>query len=239
VTAPDGGSFDVWLLETSSPRGRLLLCHGYYANRYQVLDLAAGLRDRRYEVVLFELRGHGVRPGPCTFGVRETEDAVAVFRWARARDPARPLPVGVVGFSMGAAVACQAAAHDPQVRAVVVDSIYSRLFPVLRRSIRQRYQLPAVPWAWLTWWGVQAALRRRLAPLDPVRLAPRLRQPLFAIQGGEDRRVVPLLGREFYQRWAGPKERWFEPHIAHVGMFARHPERYCQRVADFFDRALA
>ena len=69
-------------------------------------------------------------------------------------------------------------------------------------------------------------------------LVPRLRQPLFAIQGGEDRRVVPLLGREFYRRWAGPKERWVEPRVAHVGMFARHPEAYCRRVADFFDRTL-
>jgi hypothetical protein len=62
---------------------------------------------------------------------------------------------------------------------------------------------------------------------------------LFAIQGGEDRRVVPLLGREFYQRWAGPKERWFEPKVAHVLMFASHPTEYCDRVAGFFDRVFA
>ena len=51
--------------------------------------------------------------------------------------------------------------------------------------------------------------------------------------------MVPLLGREFYRRWAGPKERWFEPHVAHVGMFARHPQAYGDRVAEFFDRTLA
>lgn len=238
LTATDGVSFEVWLLETSSPRARLLLCHGYHANRYQVLDLAGRLRERGYDVVLFELRGHGARPGPCTLGVRETEDAVTALRWARGRDRGVPLPVGVLGFSMGASVVCQVAARDPGVRAVVVDSAYSRLFPVLQRSIRQRYHLPAVPWAWLTWWGVQLALRTRLASRDPAALVPRLRQPLFAIQGGEDRRVVPLLGREFYRRWAGPKERWFEPRVAHVGMFARHPEAYCGRVADFFDRTL-
>ena len=239
LTATDGVSFEIWLLATPSPRARLLLCHGYYANRYQVLDLAGRLRERGYEVILFELRGHGARPGPCTLGVRETDDALTVLRWARARDHGAPRPVGVLGFSMGAAVACQVAVRDPQVRAVVVDSVYSKLFPVLQRSIRQRYRLPAVPWAWLTWWGVQLALRARLARRDPVALAPRLCQPLFAIQGGEDRRVVPLLGREFYRRWAGPKERWFEPHVAHVGMFARHPQAYGDRVAEFFDRTLA
>ena len=238
VTAPDGASFDVWRLPSPSPRARLLLCHGYYANRNQVLGLAEGLRRRGYEALLFEMRGHGSRPGPCTFGVRETGDAVTVLEWAKAAGGGGPIPVGVLGLSMGGAVACQAALRYPDVRAVVVDSIYSHLFPVLTRVIWRQYHLPAIPWAWLTWWATQLALGRRLAPADPAALAPRLRQPLFAIQGGEDRLVVPLLGREFYQRWAGPKQRWFEPHVVHVGMFASHPKEYCDRVADFFDETL-
>ena len=236
LAAPDGSRFNVWRLDLHAPRARLLLCHGYYANRYQALNLAHQLRARGYEILLFELRGHGGRSGPCTLGRREADDAVAVLHWAR--ETRGPLPVGVLGLSMGAAVVCQAAVRDPDVRAVVVDSVYSHLFPVLQRSIWRQYHLPAVPWAWLTWWCVQAVLRTRLAPIDPAALAPRLSQPLLAIQGGEDRRVVPLLGREFYQRWAGPKERWFESSVAHVGMFATHPRAYCDRVAGFFDRML-
>ena len=238
IVAPDGSPLSVWLLGARSPRARVLVFHGYSANRHQVLDLSGGLRAQGYEVLLFELRGHGQRPGPCTLGVLEASDAQAVLRWAANQDPGRPLPVGLLGLSMGAAVACRVAALEPSVGAVVVDSVYSRLFPVLARSIWRRYHLPAIPWAWLTWWSVQLALRRCLAPLDPVVLASRLHQPLLAIQGGEDRRVVPMLGREFYRSWAGPKERWFEERVAHVGMFAGHPQEYCDRVANFFDRAL-
>jgi hypothetical protein len=240
LVADDGAAFDVWRLEAPRPRARLLVCHGYYANRYQVLDIAEGLRRRGYEVLLFEMRGHGARPGPCTLGIREVADAQRVLRWASERNHGEtPLTIGVLGLSMGGAVACQVAARVSAVRAVVVDSVYSRFFPVLKRTIRLRYHLPPVPLAWLTWWGLHVALRRRLGALDPAALAPRLRQPLLAIQGGEDRRVVPLLGREFFQRWAGPKERWFEPQVAHIGMFAQHPREYCERVAAFFDRALA
>ena len=239
ISAPDHARFEVWVLTPPSLRASLLLCHGYYANRYQVMDLAQGLYDRGYEVMLVELRGHGERPGPCTLGIKEAEDALALLEWCRTRQGAKPLPMGVLGLSMGAVVACHAALRAPDVRAVVVDSPYSRLFPVLARAIRQRYHLPAFPWAWITWGCLHVALKRWLASVDPAALAPRLCQPLLAIQGGEDRRVVPLLGREFYQRWAGPKERWFEPKVAHVGMFARHPEEYCDRVASFFDRALA
>ena len=238
VVAPDGTSFDIWLLAPPAARARLLLCHGYFANRNQVVDIGWQLWARGYEVVIVEMRGHGDRPGPCTLGVREAEDAQAALVWARRRDGAHPLPVGVLGLSMGAAVACHVALRDAHVKAVVADSVYGRLFPVLQRVLRQYYHLPAFPWAWLTWWSVELALRTRLAAYDPVTLAPHLRQPLLALHGGQDHRVAPSLGEAFYRQWAGPRERWGEPAAGHVGLFVAHPEEYIARVAGFFDRIL-
>ncbi len=239
VTARDGALFNAWLLETPAPpRGRLLLCHGYYANATQVLGLAQGLRERGYEIVLFELRGHGERPGPCTMGLKEAEDAEAVIAWGHRRDGSHPLPLGMVGLSMGAAVACHVAFRCREVRAVVLDSVYGRLFPVLQRVIQQRYRLPAFPLAWVTWWSLQLVLRHRLSHFDPALLAPQLRQPLLAIQGGLDRRVPLPLANELYEAWGGPKERWFDPQIAHVGMLTRDPRAYSERLAHFFDRIL-
>ena len=249
LTAPDGASFDVWLLEARSPRARLLICHGYSANRNQVLGLAQMLRERDYEVLLFELRGHGSRPGPCTFGLRETDDAMTVLQWANTRDrsPRRSsedaersgaLPVGILGWSMGASVACQVTARVPEVRAVVADSLFSHLFPLLQQFVREWYHVPPFPLVWITWWTIRLILRRPLAQIDPAALAPQLRQPLFAIQGGQDTRVPPQWGEAYYQRWVGPKTRWFEPDVEHVKMFARDPQAYGEKVAGFFDEVL-
>ena len=237
LTAADGISFDVWLLEAPTPRATLLICHGYYANRDQVLALAERLRGRGYESVLFELRGHGSRPGPCTFGIKESEDADVVLRWATARHRGE-WPIGVIGFSMGAVIACQLALRHPTIRAVVTDSAYSRFFPVLQRSVWRQHRLPSIPFAWIAWWMLQLALRKPLGPLDPAAVAARLHQPLLAIQGGEDQRVPPQFGEDVYARWAGPKERWCEPTASHVGLFDRQPQAYGDRLAAFFDRTL-
>ncbi len=81
-------------------------------------------------------------------------------------------------------------------------------------------------------------LGKRLTAMDPLALAPTLHQPLFAIYGGADQRVEPSSTEAFYRAWAGPKEQWFDPAVAHVGMCRAHPQEYCTRVADFFDRTL-
>ncbi len=238
IVGRDGSCMEVWLLEAPRPKGRLLICHGYYANRCQVLELADGLRRLGYEALLIELRGHGQRPGPCTLGVRERHDAQDALDWAAHRPGAAALPLGVLGFSMGAMVASHVAAEYPGIKAVVTDSLYSRLFPAIQHAFQQRYHVPAIPWVWLTWVGLHVALRTRLASYDPVVIASRLRQPLLTIHGGKDQRVIPAWGEAFYQAWAGPKEQWLDPDVAHVKMFLSHPEPYCRRVAEFFDRAL-
>ena len=74
------------------------MLHGYFANRLQVLALAGRLAAQGYECLLMELRGHGARPGPCTFGVKEVRDLGAVLAWAQTHGA---LPVGIVGFSLG------------------------------------------------------------------------------------------------------------------------------------------
>lgn len=239
LTGPDGASFDLWVFAAEPPRGVVVACHGYHASRLQLVELADRLRQRGYTVILFDLRGHETRPGRCTFGVEDVHDLEAIRHWIRRQPALAPLPIGLLGFSLGAAVICQAALRLPDIRAVVLDSTYAHLFPILAQTIRRDYRLPAVPWAWITWLGVQLALGHRLAARDPLVLAAQCPQPALIIHGAQDESVPTQDAHALFARWRGPKDLWIEPQARHVGAFAVDPTAYTHRVAEFFDRWLS
>lgn len=216
----------------------MVACHGYRANWLQLIDIGEGLRQRGYSTILFNLRGHGTRSGPCTFGSRDADDLDVVLAWIRQQPALAAHRVGLLGLSMGGAIACQTAARYPAAGAVVLDSTYARLFPLVAGAIRRDYHLPAMPWAWLTWTGVQLSLRRRLSRLDPDAVAPRCRQPVFVIHGTADQTVPVEHAHALLGRWQGPTESWLESQVGHVGTYMVRPTDYCNRVADFFDRWL-
>ncbi len=230
--------FEVWVLEAPHPRGVIVACHGYGGSRLQLIGIAQVLRQRSYTVMVWDFPGHGTRRGPCTFGIHETRDVDAIVSWRNEQPELASLPLGAFGLSMGGAIACQAAARNPAIRGLVLDSAYANLYPIVARAISARYHLPVVPWAWLTWAGVQLALGRRLSTLDPAILARHLTQPLLLIHGQQDSTVPPDHARTILAGWRGPTESWIEPDAAHVGAYALDPRRYGDRLAAFLDRWL-
>lgn len=238
IDSLDKTSFDVWHLKPPSrPLGHLLFFHGYYANRYQVLWLADALRNRGYTGWLIEMRGHGDRKGPCTLSVRESEDALQLIRWINANANESKLPIAVVGFSMGATVACRVALRFPGITAVIADSAYARLYPIIRENIKQRYYLPRF-FSWITWKAVQLFLLSSGGILEPTDMAKRINKPLLAIQAGCDTVVAASDGDEFYESWQGLKERWIDNKADHVKMFEENPEAYTDRVVIFLKNAM-
>lgn len=231
-----GKPFSFWRFPAHLPKLRVLICHGFFANRFQVQGVASRLAKENIEVLVMELRGHGKRRGPCTFGLRETEDALKILEYSEGQSG--KLSVALVGFSMGGVVMCGVAGKYPGVRAVVADSLYSEFFPILVRGFWQERRIPKFPFCYLTWMGLQAALGCRLSRLDPLRSASQSTQSLLLIEGAEDRRVPRHFADSWFEQWAGPKERWREAGAGHVGIFASQPDVYIGRILSFFGRII-
>jgi alpha-beta hydrolase superfamily lysophospholipase len=119
------GSLAVWLHPaTSTPRARVLIVHGICEHSGRHLPTVEFLTRAGFETVRFDLRGAGKSGGKRQHVQKwedYVEDVVQVFNWiCRERDP---LPLVVLGHSMGGAVAAYFAKnYQKHLRALVLSA---------------------------------------------------------------------------------------------------------------------
>jgi fermentation-respiration switch protein FrsA (DUF1100 family) len=240
MSAADGVPLAGWLLEHKDAVASVVVCHGHGANKLTSLWAAAYLYPR-FNVLLFDVRGHGESGGDRTsVGYFERLDIGGAVGWLAARLP--DLPIGVLGISMGGAAAILAAAEFPQIAAVVADSPFARLRSPVREAICARgypRQLsPLLAWSVCTVAAQLGSLRGAWHdPIDVVqRIAPR---PLLLIHGEADDLIPVDNAYALYRRAGQPCELWIVPEVGHARVAEIEPVAYGSRVLGFFERWLA
>ncbi|MCL4532335.1 MAG: alpha/beta hydrolase [Actinobacteria bacterium] len=240
ITAISAYMASGWFLPAVTPGVGIVLCHGCQTGRREMLSLAMALRARGFPVLLFDFRAHGESEGRWTScGLLETRDLEGAVRYMLTRPEVKGSRVGVVGFSMGAAVSILTAARVPEIGAVAADSSFATLREVVASGYRVIWGLPSFPFASMSLWfaeklvGVKAEAIR---PLDAVAsISPR---PLLIIHGVADR-LVPLRDAYLLYESAGePKEIWTVPGADHVQARELDLEGYADKVTGFFRTAL-
>jgi alpha/beta superfamily hydrolase len=112
------------------PRGIALICHPHPQHGGTMHNKVAYMLARSFiglgvAAMRFNFRGVGASQGSFDDGIGETDDAIAMAAWLRARWPGLPLYLG--GFSFGAAVASRAVAAVQPAALVTVALPVSRL----------------------------------------------------------------------------------------------------------------
>ncbi len=101
------------------------------------LDFASDLHERGFNVFMFDLRGHGQSSAArVSFGLLEKNDVLGAVDWLRDRGFA-PGRIGVLGVSLGSASAAYAAAEEPAIGALVIDSGFADFGMLAGAIIRQ------------------------------------------------------------------------------------------------------
>lgn len=239
--ATDGVNLEGWMIPSHPTRPWVILCHGLGSNRADLLELAGGLHQAHFNLLLFDFRAHGGSSGrTSSFGWLEQRDLKGALAFLGQRSDILAHPYGVYGISMGGAVALMVAEADERIGAVAVDSVYTTLEEALAKHLRLLYpMIPREPF--LSFILVTYRLRfgvwpRYVSPKDSAAtLSPR---PLLLIHGAQDTRM-PLEGaRQTYASAGGPKELWVVDQAGHLEGFGLHPERYLERLVTFFELSL-
>jgi fermentation-respiration switch protein FrsA (DUF1100 family) len=229
-----------WFVPSSCSHAAVILGHGFTRSRQEMLDVAAMLNRNCYNVLLFDWRAHGESGGErSTLGYDEVKDLAAALDYLSTRPEVDPERIGVLGKSLGAAIAIRGGAALPQLRAVVADSPFPSLNESIEIGVRRRGPLGVWPLRPIALHlgkktiGVDPDLVR---PIDDIAdISPR---PVLIMHGGRDELIPADTGRRLYAAAAEPKCLWFEPNAAHVKLSTHYPVEYEARVIAFFDDAL-
>lgn len=156
----DGSVQKGWLLRGSPNLPAVILLHKYGADRSHVLNLGVKLSEATNLTVLMpDQRGHGSSVGEfSSFGGRESDDAVAAVDYLKSLKSPEQFQLvgggyGIYGREMGAIAALSAAAANPEVKAIALDSVPADSDALLGSVIGRKFPFASMVTEKLGQWG--------------------------------------------------------------------------------------
>ncbi len=225
--------------KTDSIRGIVILIHGIGSCKEQFIDLAKKFAEEQIGSFIFDLRAHGKSEGEyCTYGFYEKYDVQNIVTQLKIKYP--NLPVGILGSSLGGAVAIQALELDKRLEFGVIECTFSQLDQIVF-DYQKRFTF-GIGFKFIT----DIALERagEIAYFDPNKVRPinsvkQIEQPMFIAHGDEDIHILPKYGKALYDNLAST-DKHFElvkgadhNYIHQIG-----GAEYSRKVMNFINRQL-
>jgi len=237
--AADGVTLRAWRVRPEGPaRGLLVFLHGISDNRAFGTGWVGELAPDGWAFLLPDLRSQGESEGSIlSYGWRERRDVSSLLD-ALALEGELPGKVGLMGASLGGAVALQAAAGDPRIGAVVAEAVFTDLRTILYDYLERLTPFPR---------GLLLAGIVNLAgvmggfPIDevsPIRAVAGLEIPVLFIHGDQDTHVRPDQTRALYAAKPGAKELLIVPGGTHLNLGSAGGVERIRRIREFFRRYL-
>ncbi|MGH7777328.1 MAG: alpha/beta hydrolase [Candidatus Dormibacterales bacterium] len=238
LVTSDGVNFGAWFFRQSGSPQAVVVSGGHKGQRQSVLGIAVGLWRKGFNVVVYSYRGMpGSDRATITMGLKEVNELQSAIAFARRRIP--DARIGLLGYSMGAAVSMLAAAGEPSVQALVLDSPFADLRTIIHHHVRRFTLLPGRPFTAAAGLWLRLRTGARLSECAPIEVLSALEpRPLFFIHGGADTLTPVQHSRRLYEAYRGPREIWIEQGAPHTGAYFADRSLYVERVAGFFARHL-
>ena len=233
-----------WLIEKDRDELTVILVHGLNRNRTgdNALELAERLFDRGFNVLLFDIRGHGESDGErLSAGYFEKWDVLGAYDFL-VRRGASPEEIGLLGWSLGAATALLAAAEEPAIKAVVADSSFADVHDLIAQETARATVFPQ--WVVPVFIPGMKVISRILYGIDvgavvPERAAGTLGYPILVIHGEADERVPAEQSVRIHASAAPGSELWLSPGSEHADAVIDAPDEYVERVDAYYHSRLS
>lgn len=235
VESEDGYVLHAQFLRNPVPSEKyVILSHGYTDNRFGALKYARIYLDLGYNLVIYDLRGHGLNaPAYCTYSIRERKDLAAMIADTKKRHP-EAATLGLHGESLGAATSVAVLEGRPPVDFVVADCGFAEIVPVLKGAMKGM-KLPG----WLVdLGGIAAKVRYGYAfnEMRPIDSLAGNTVPILFIHGAADDFITPDHSRRMQAATAGESELHLIEGAPHAASVLTAPGLYAEYVAAFLEK---
>ena len=210
VLGIDSVQLDSYLVspKNDSIKGIVILIHGIGSCKEQFIDLARKFADEQIGSFIFDLRAHGKSKGEyCTYGYYEKYDVQNIVSKLKLQYP--NLPIGIMGSSLGGAVAIQSLELDERIQFGVIECTFGQLDQIVF-DYQKRFTF-GIGFKFIT----DIALERagEIADFDPEKIRPinsvkQVEQPMFIAHGDEDIHILPKYGKALYDNLASPDKHF-------------------------------
>jgi alpha-beta hydrolase superfamily lysophospholipase len=206
----------LWLA-AERPRAPILLyLHGA---RFNVTGSAPRMRRMQelgFSVLGVDYRGFGKSTQALPSEETAYQDARAAWDWLAQKYPDRPRYV--FGHSLGGPIAIDLASQVQDESGTIVEGTFTSIADVISSS----------KWGWVP---VSLLITQRF---EAARKVGKIGSPLLVVHGGEDRLILPDLGRKLYEAAAEPKRFVLVEGGSHHNTNSVGQAQYRQALAELF-----
>jgi uncharacterized protein len=192
---------------TSQKNLTLIYLHGIGGCKEHFLPTAQNMLSNGISVLAFDQRAHGQSGGDyCTFGAKEKYDVVAFVDTLLKIDSTQI--IGIMGNSLGGAIALQCLANDKRLKFGIIESTFNTLEKVVT-EYGADFLFFKMPWL------AHKTLEKSaiIADFDPFSIKPceaakQITQPMFMAHGEADQKIPYEFGLENFNNIASSKKEW-------------------------------
>jgi uncharacterized protein len=232
IPTRDGLSLEAWFVPAPGAERTIVICHGAGANKGNFVWFLGPLAHHGWNLLLFDFRAHGGSDGRvCTYGIFESRDVQACLDWLSRERPDCAKRIVGLGSSLGSMALTLAAADDPRISAIVLDSPFLGPRDLARHHFSRLPVVgPFVAEAGLRW--MSAITGADFLGTSAAEAVARFDRPVLVIHGDDDWLMPVEHAQQLHAVAAGRREIWLGPG-PHSNIVTTEPEEYARRVFDF------
>jgi pimeloyl-ACP methyl ester carboxylesterase len=231
-----------WYIDSAGDKV-IIMMHGRNGRRDggDALEIASKIAAHNYDVFMFDFRAHGASGGErYSMGQWEVRDVEGALNYLKARGVAA---IGAHSTSMGGSPMLYAAVDHPEMKALVADSSFADLAPILEKELPKASGLPAFFNPGIFFMG-KLMLGVDLSANKPADAVAKLGdRPLLIIQSSGDTEAdtIPATHAIELQKAGASNPNlqvWLAPGEGHCAAYSHNKDEYMARVLGFYDTYL-